>query len=386
TADLVLEGGGVKGIAHLGALTELENEGYSFQRVAGTSAGAIAGALTAACMQNGRRISDVTPMLFSESTPASIDYSRVPDAVRLPVPDGMRIPVIDEPIGAVRIAASYGANPGKYLRGWIQAQLRTLGVTTFGDLKLTGDAWAHLPENQRYRLVVVATDVSRGSLVRLPWDYQDVYGLNPDEQLVADAVRASVSIPFFFEPVKLPWGDHSGNVSYLVDGGVCSDFPVEIFGRVDGVAPRWPTFGVKLAVRSEAKRLVNEVSSAATFATALLETASNGNDQVHLADPCVIDRTIFIDTSAVGAADFDLHPAQQQLLYASGQHGAEAFLRGWDWKRYQAQCGADAEQMNLARAARGERLDRALIGKRVSTTRPARAERAEAARIPEPVH
>ena len=47
-ADLVLEGGGVKGIALVGAISVLEERGYGFRRVAGTSAGAIVGALVAA--------------------------------------------------------------------------------------------------------------------------------------------------------------------------------------------------------------------------------------------------------------------------------------------------------------------------------------------------
>jgi len=38
--DLVLEGGGVKGIALVGAIEILEEAGYTFNRVAGTSAGA----------------------------------------------------------------------------------------------------------------------------------------------------------------------------------------------------------------------------------------------------------------------------------------------------------------------------------------------------------
>src|SRR3712207_8748571 len=46
--DLVLEGGGVKGIALVGALSVLEEAGYRVQRVAGTSAGAIVGSLVAA--------------------------------------------------------------------------------------------------------------------------------------------------------------------------------------------------------------------------------------------------------------------------------------------------------------------------------------------------
>ena len=45
--DLVMEGGGVKGIALAGAIEVLEERGYRVHRVAGSSAGAIAGALAA---------------------------------------------------------------------------------------------------------------------------------------------------------------------------------------------------------------------------------------------------------------------------------------------------------------------------------------------------
>src|SRR5204863_6419907 len=48
TADLVLEGGGVKGIGLVGAISILEEHGYAFHRIAGTSAGAIVGSLVAA--------------------------------------------------------------------------------------------------------------------------------------------------------------------------------------------------------------------------------------------------------------------------------------------------------------------------------------------------
>lgn len=44
----VLEGGGVKGIGHVGAVHALEQAGYRFERVAGSSAGAIVAALIAA--------------------------------------------------------------------------------------------------------------------------------------------------------------------------------------------------------------------------------------------------------------------------------------------------------------------------------------------------
>src|SRR5579864_6079922 len=48
TADIVLEGGGVKGTALVGAVAALEEAGYRFNRVAGTSAGSLVAAMVAA--------------------------------------------------------------------------------------------------------------------------------------------------------------------------------------------------------------------------------------------------------------------------------------------------------------------------------------------------
>lgn len=47
-ADLVLSGGGVKGVALAGAVAALTDSGYRPKRVSGTSAGGIIGAMVAA--------------------------------------------------------------------------------------------------------------------------------------------------------------------------------------------------------------------------------------------------------------------------------------------------------------------------------------------------
>src|SRR6185437_7564029 len=133
-----------------------------------------------------------------------------------------------------------GVFEGDHLREWLGNELAGLGVETFDDLALDDPApW--MGEDQRYSLVVTATDVTLGRLVRLPWDYRSVYGVaEPGRQRVADAVRASMSIPFFFEPVTIA-NPGTGLVSTLVDGGVLSNFPIDTLDRPDGRQPRWPT-------------------------------------------------------------------------------------------------------------------------------------------------
>ena len=93
-----------------------------------------------------------------------------------------------------------GIYEGSYLRAFMDEQLKALGVETFGDLRVD-DPGASPGDAKGYRLVVMTSDVTRARLVRLPWDYE-TYGLDPDTQRVADAVRASMSIPFFYEPVR----------------------------------------------------------------------------------------------------------------------------------------------------------------------------------------
>jgi NTE family protein len=201
----------------------------------------------------------------------------------------------------------------------------------------------------------MVTDVSRGALVRLPWDYE-LYNKDPDEQPVADAIRASASLPFVFRPVPFPWGSPSQNTSWLVDGGACSDFPIEVFDRTDGKAPRWPTFGIKLQARPEPGRLLNQFGTTLGFSEALLETVINGNDQVHLADPCVQQRTIFVDTEFVSATDFQLSKDDQSKLFRHGHDAASEFLRSWDWEAYLAgPCAKDPGRPLKALAAQGGR-------------------------------
>src|ERR1700722_11964322 len=71
--DLVLEGGGVKGIGLVGAISVLMENGYQFQRVAGTSAGAIVGAIVASGM-SATGLHDLM---------ANLDYTKFRDETKL---------------------------------------------------------------------------------------------------------------------------------------------------------------------------------------------------------------------------------------------------------------------------------------------------------------
>ena len=306
--DLVLEGGGVKGIGLVGAFTEISKAGYSVHRVAGTSAGAIVGSLIAA----GMPAAELLDLM------RTLDYTKFRDEGFLD-----RLGVGGK---SASIILEQGVYEGKYMRDWLAKKLEGLGVRTFADLKIT-DPWAkNVPPAQRYRLVVVASDVSSGRLARLPWDYER-YGLDPDKQLVADAVRASMSIPFFYEPVKL-----GGRT--LVDGGMLSNFPIDLFDNT----PDWPTFGIKLSAKPDANLVPNSTKNTYDFAKALLATMINAHDQMHVDDPCTAARTMFVDTFKVKATDFDITKETQTLLYQNGQAAAKKFLDSWDFAAWRKLC------------------------------------------------
>ena len=136
-----------------------------------------------------------------------------------------------------------------------QFSANELGVTTFGDLKISeaDDPGMSLLPERRYRVVLHTSDITRAELVRLPWDF-NYYGLDRDNEQVVRAVRASMSIPFFFEPVivqanpadvTIPGPGNASTTQHYgggsvtwVDGGMLANFPIDAFDRVDGQPPR----------------------------------------------------------------------------------------------------------------------------------------------------
>ncbi|MDQ1539062.1 MAG: hypothetical protein QOE58_3455 [Actinomycetota bacterium] len=310
--DLVLEGGGVKGIGLVGAVLTLSEKGYVFPRVAGTSAGAIVASLVAAHQVAGK------PLANLETIMRSVDYSKFQD-------EGALEKHLGTPGEIAELLLHMGIAKGDYLVEWLGNVLADLGVQTFADLAITegDDPGTSLPAEQRFRLVVHTSDISRGALVRLPWDYTR-YGMDPAQVRVVDAVRASMSIPFFFRPVSFKTA--TGKVTW-VDGGMLSNFPITVFDRTDGKAGRWPTWGVKLSARPAAVQVDRPASNDFELAESCLKTLMAGWDRYHLDDQHVTSRTIFVDTGSVSSIDFSITEQAQAMLFASGRAAGMAYLR-----------------------------------------------------------
>jgi NTE family protein len=316
-ADLVLEGGGVKGIGLVGAVLTLSEAGYRFPRLAGTSAGAITAAIVAALQAAGQ------PLTHLKDYVDSVDYPRFEAEGWLREELG--------PVGdAEQLVVHMGLHSGNYLVEWLGNILEQIGITTFDQLRMD-DPESALPEDHRYSLIVHTADITRRKLVRLPWDYGN-YGLEPHRQRIVDAVRASMSIPFFFRPVrvKAKAATHDG-VHYpagsatWVDGGLLSNFPVEVFDRGDGQPTRWPTVGIKLSARDATMPPATASDNTLHEALSCLQTLLNNANRYYLT-PDKVARTIFVDSTGITATDFDITPEQRATLFANGQAATGQWL------------------------------------------------------------
>src|SRR6266699_4556477 len=321
-ADLVLEGGGVKGIGLAGAVLTLDQAGYRFHRVAGTSAGAIAAALIATLNKAGKPLSKMQDYLQEIQFKEFMAKSHLRTAL-----GGLG--------DAEHLLLHMGLYDGDYLLDWLGGVLSDIGITHFGDLRLddpgADQTWT---ARQRYSLVVHTSDITRGKLVRLPWDYVN-YGLDADHQRIVDAVRASMSIPFFFEPVRIRASAVTAYVAAIaaaagrgtwVDGGLLDNFPVDVFDRADGAEARWPTIGIKLSAKQTSIAGGHGTGSVAGEAIACLETVLDNAGRFYV-PPDKAARTIFIDNAGIKATDFGITPQQQQTLFENGQKAARDWLK-----------------------------------------------------------
>ncbi len=321
-ADAVFEGGGVKGIGLVGAIAEIEKAGYEFVNLAGTSAGAIVAGLLAV----GYKAADIKTKL------EELDYRSFMDKGLLD-----KFGIAGK---AMSIAFEFGIYEGKYFHDWFEGLLQEKKKTRFGDLITE---WPN-EEKYRYRLQVIAADLTDQRMLVLPRDLKS-FGLDPDEFPIARAVRMSMSIPLFFEPVKLK--DKDGRVHIIVDGGLLSNYPIWLLD--DGTPnPPWPTLGFKLVEPAERKLGTADwkpIDGLLDYLKAMLGTLTSAHDRFHVSNSKGdYQRTIGIPTTVtaggknreIKATDFDLTKEDSRLLYENGAAAGRKFLDTWDFDAWKA--------------------------------------------------
>ncbi|WP_167065670.1 patatin-like phospholipase family protein [Burkholderia sp. Ax-1719] len=191
---LALSGGGARGYAHLGVLKELEALHVPVDCIAGTSMGAVIGALYA----SGMTANDIEFALAGQNL-SDVAFDR--DA-RSDLPESSREDNLMYPIG---LPMGFGDGHLKTSNGLVQGN-KLMALLRAHTGQYPGDIdFDHLPIPFR----AVATDLETGERVVLH---------NGSLPL---AVRASMAVPGLFAPVKI--GSRT-----LIDGGAASNLPIDV--------------------------------------------------------------------------------------------------------------------------------------------------------------
>lgn len=250
--DLVFEGGGAKGMVFVGACQEFFDRGHTFDRLLGTSAGAITAALMAAGYRPEEMLEALTEKEDGKSVfagfmampPPFTDDEIRTSAIRR-VLEAIDIKLLFDPwekwlddklaqalaeneqfrhvLALIERGGWYAADP---FITWLEKKLDS-GTWSGGQRAFSGATLAQLFDATGVELSMIASDTTDGRLLVLN------HRTAPDCPVVW-AVRMSMSIPLVWDEViwKSSWGQYLGRDMTdhaIVDGGLLSNFPIELF-------------------------------------------------------------------------------------------------------------------------------------------------------------
>ncbi|MDQ1593091.1 MAG: hypothetical protein QOG71_3718 [Pyrinomonadaceae bacterium] len=299
--NLVFEGGGVKGIAYGGAVEVLEESRITpqIERVAGTSAGAI----TAAMISLNYTAAAITKIMLT------LPFEKFEDGCELVAP--------------IRLIRHYGWFKGNYFLNLMESYIEAKtgdGRATFRDL-----TEKYKDENFK-DLYVFGTDLSQQAVQEFS------YRATPDVA-VADAVRMSMSIPFFFEA---RYYEQDGANNVYCDGGVLNNYPVSTFDeQYTSVDPdlghtmlhRTPnpeTLGFHLDNLDQPPP--RPIDNVRRFAVSVFEAILDIQNILLKTNPGDERRTVFINDLGVQTTDFALSKQMKLDLIAQGRSATLAYL------------------------------------------------------------
>ncbi|MBD3246748.1 MAG: hypothetical protein GF333_07020 [Candidatus Omnitrophica bacterium] len=284
--DVVFEGGGVKSVALIGALERFAREGVEFDRVAGTSAGAI----TAAMLAAGYTAAEMKEILwqtdFNEFANVSIFRKRKWRVV-------FSRHIFDL-FSLFLGSTGYGVFSTDDFYEWVKDILVRKGVTDFLSAP-------------RY-LRVFAVDLFRQRLLRFDRD------VTPHLE-IAEAVRLSMSIPLFFK-AKVSEDE------LIVDGGILANYPIDTFVGKGNITS---TLGFKLTSEEQTLPLSTPANIFA-YLMRIFETMQVAKERLHVKQAHWA-RTIPIPTGSISTIKFDLTEEDKQFLWESGYEAAQEAIR-----------------------------------------------------------
>jgi len=361
--DLVMEGGGVLGIALVGYVHALETAGIRFLSIGGTSAGSILALLLMACDDRERgKSSGLLDIVAAMDMRSFVDGDADARDFSLLLAKGN---AASKPLSLIwkgaqvldNLRDDFGLNPGDAFRAWLDAHLQNFGTPTLGELERR---IRHVPPGLMHRntretidaiqceLGIVAADISTETKVVFP-RMAPLYWPRPEAVSPALFVRASMSIPLFFQPFRvrgvsaLPdaaerWKTYASyegsipNEAVFADGGVMSNFPIGLFHE-PGV-PAAPTFGIKLGTRS---RRARESRSVFEYSLNLFNAIRHYADYEFIMNNPDYNALIgYIDTSGHNWLNFFMNDSEKIDLFFKGMQAGYEFLSSFDWEAYKA--------------------------------------------------
>jgi NTE family protein len=358
--EFVQEGGGVLGVALIGYTYVLEQMGLRFFSLAGTSAGSINSLLLAAYGDISKPKSDqIIQALANKNLYDFVDGDKdVKDFVNALVEKAKILKLAWKGMQVIdNLTKDLGLNPGDNFTQWLAGILKQNGIATTRDLyghfgKIPAGLKIRQGINRDIqglspRFAVISADLTTETKVEFP-KMRTLYWKNPDEINPALFVRASMSVPYFFTPLvvsNIPQGSdavknwnelvkYTGPIPaevHFVDGGIMSNFPIDIFHKVNTV-PRLPTFGVRLGVdRNEP----NKVSNPLNLFGAMFNSLRHLHDyDFILKNP---DYEMLVQHILIGDhnwLNFAMSDSDKIDLFRRGAAAAGDFLRKFDWKEY----------------------------------------------------
>lgn len=285
--NLVFKGGGVLGIAYAGALEVLEQNNIlqNVQRVAGTSAGAI----TAALVSLRYTSAQITNIVNQTDFKSFEDGGLIPDALH--------------------VLNKYGFYKGEAFLAWMKQHIQNAGLdpnATFKDFANKGCRELH----------VFASDLNTNGL-------REFSTTGTPDVIVAEAVRASMSIPLFFEAWQFPSGNPDKHI--YVDGGMIYNYPLTIFDT--GSSPNEKTLGLFLSNLGPAAP-PNDLTTGQfpKYISNLVQTMLDAQVINFQHDPDEQKRSIVIDNLGISPTNFKLSDDQKTALFNSGKKYAQEYL------------------------------------------------------------
>ena len=358
--ELVQEGGGVLGVALIGYTYVLEQMGIRFFSLAGTSAGSINAMLLAGQGDVSKPKSDrVIEVLANTNLYDFVDGdSDSKDFIKALVEKAKRVKLIWKGWQVLdEIFDDLGLNPGDAFLDWLTKFLNSNGITTLADLKnnfmklppdlMIRPGIAKTLDGLKPRIAIITADLTTETKVEFP-AMANLYWANPEIENPALYVRASMSIPYFFSPLRIPnipqgpevqqnWED---TVSFMgippqeavfVDGGILSNFPIDVFHKWNSV-PRMPTFGIRLG---DDRNKANVITNPTNLFGAMFNSLRHLHDyDFILKNP---DFRLLIEKIDIGDHDwlnFGITDEAKLDLFKRGAQAAERFLRTFDWANY----------------------------------------------------